>query len=109
MYSASMPSTPAMGQIWLQVASTAAHYVLVHPPGSVEEGFLETTLFLEPRFVMESTHPTLLNIGTYKVEQSVPEEKSRTSFTSRRFSAEFGSTLFVHSWFSEVTLIGFDY
>ena len=59
-----MPSTPAMSQIWLQVASTAAHYVLVHPPGSVEEGFLETMLFLEPKFVMESTHPTLLNIGT---------------------------------------------
>ena len=36
---------------------------------------------LEPRFFMESTHPALLNIGG-KVEQSVIEEKSGTSFTS---------------------------
>ena len=96
-----------MGQIWLQVASTAAHYVLVHtplPPGSKGEGFPEATLFQEPRFVMESTRPTLLNIGK-QVEQSVTEEKSGTSFTSGKFSAEFGSTLFAHKIF----LIGFDY
>ena len=68
------------------------------PPGSVGEGFQEATLFLEPRFFMESTHPALLNIGE-KVEQSVREEKSGTSFTFGKFFAEFLSTLFLISIF----------
>ena len=104
MYSASLPSTSwaRFGSRLHQQQPIMCWCILLHP-GSVGEGFQEATLFLEPRFFMESSHPALLNIGG-KVEQSVIEEKSGTSFTSGKFSAEFGSTLFAHLYFFEVVI-----
>ena len=52
-----------MSQIWLQIASTTAQYVLVHPPGSTWEGFLEAILFPEPDLSLNPLNQLCSTLG----------------------------------------------